>query len=47
MKVIIDMKKSDLQLSFIHNNQELTIPTDIANVFTYILLPLDGTLLLL
>ena len=26
-------KKSDLSLSFIHNNRELTIPTDIANAF--------------
>ena len=26
-------KKSDLPLSFIHNNRELTIPTDIANAF--------------
>ena len=34
MKVLIDTrKKSDLPLSFIHNNRELTIPIDIANAF--------------
>ena len=34
MKILIDTrKKSDLPLSFFHNNRELTIPIDIVNAF--------------
>ena len=41
-------KKSDLPLSFIHNNRELTIPTDIAtNTFNSYFAAIGQTLLLL